>query len=133
MTQVDRLAHFVVARSWDDLSERARAELKIRVLDTLGCALGALDAAPVRAIGARLAFSHSICSGCAEGYLPPPARSRPPGASRSPTVRPRRRSTGGANRRSRPAYRPATTKPRPAGLRHSGARSGAGRAGRSCR
>ena len=54
MTDVERLARFVVARSWDDLSEPARGELKIRVLDALGCALGALDAAPVAAIRAQL-------------------------------------------------------------------------------
>jgi 2-methylcitrate dehydratase len=54
MTLVARLARFVVARSWDDLSERARIELKIRVLDALGCAFGALSAPPVRAVRAQL-------------------------------------------------------------------------------
>jgi len=54
MTEVERLARFVVTRSWDDLSEAARAELKIRMLDALGCALGALDASPVAAIRAQL-------------------------------------------------------------------------------
>jgi 2-methylcitrate dehydratase len=49
-----RLARFVVARSWDDLTEPARWELKIRVLDAVGCALGALDAPPVRAIRAQV-------------------------------------------------------------------------------
>ena len=47
---VQRLARFVVARSWDDLSPAAREDLKIRVLDSLGCALGALDAQPVSAL-----------------------------------------------------------------------------------
>src|ERR1043165_6062111 len=47
---VARLARFVVARSWDDLSAAAREQLKIRVLDSLGCALGALDAPPVGAV-----------------------------------------------------------------------------------
>lgn len=42
MTAVARLARFVRERSWDDLSDAARQELKIRVLDALGCALGAL-------------------------------------------------------------------------------------------
>jgi 2-methylcitrate dehydratase len=51
---VARLAHFVVARSWDDLSPAAREELKIRVLDSLGCALGALDAQPVAALRGQL-------------------------------------------------------------------------------
>jgi hypothetical protein len=50
MNEVEQLARFVALRSWDDLSEPARAELKIRLLDALGCARGALEAAPVRAI-----------------------------------------------------------------------------------
>jgi len=54
LTVAARLARFVVERSWDDLSERAREELKIRVLDALGCALGAMEAPPVRAIRAQL-------------------------------------------------------------------------------
>jgi 2-methylcitrate dehydratase len=54
VTAVARLARFVVERSWDDLSEGARQELKLRVLDALGCALGALEAPPVRAIRAQL-------------------------------------------------------------------------------
>ena len=52
MTEVERLARFVATRSWDDLSEQAQLELKIRVLDALGCALGALGAPPVRAVRA---------------------------------------------------------------------------------
>ena len=52
MTEVERLARFVATRSYDDLSEQARTELKIRVLDALGCALGARDAPPVRAVRA---------------------------------------------------------------------------------
>ncbi|HET8555776.1 MAG TPA: MmgE/PrpD family protein, partial [Gaiellaceae bacterium] len=54
MTEVERLARFVATRSWDDLTEEARGELKIRVLDSLGCALGALDASPIVAIRAQL-------------------------------------------------------------------------------
>jgi 2-methylcitrate dehydratase len=54
MTLVTRLARFVVQRSWDDLSDAARQQLKIRVLDALGCALGALTAPPVSAIRAQL-------------------------------------------------------------------------------
>ncbi|HEU5476709.1 MAG TPA: hypothetical protein VFU64_02645 [Gaiellaceae bacterium] len=44
MTEVEQLAHFVVTRSWDDLAEATRGELK----------LGALDASPVPAIRAQL-------------------------------------------------------------------------------
>jgi 2-methylcitrate dehydratase len=54
MTAVERLARFVVASSWVDLSESAREALKLRVLDALGCALGALGAPPVRAVRAEL-------------------------------------------------------------------------------
>jgi 2-methylcitrate dehydratase len=54
MTAVERLARFVVERSWDDVSALARSELKIRILDALGCALGALEAPPTRAIRAQL-------------------------------------------------------------------------------
>jgi len=52
MTEVERLARFVTTRSFDDLSEPALTELKIRVLDALGCALGALNAEPVGAVRA---------------------------------------------------------------------------------
>jgi 2-methylcitrate dehydratase len=54
MTAVEELADFVVTRSWVDLSDPARLELKIRVLDSLGCALGATNATPVRAIRAQV-------------------------------------------------------------------------------
>jgi 2-methylcitrate dehydratase len=54
VTAAARLARFVAARSWSDLSGAARAELKIRVLDALGCALGALEAPPAEAIRAQL-------------------------------------------------------------------------------
>ena len=54
MTAAARLARFVAARSWNDLSGAARDELKIRILDAFGCALGALEAPPTRAIRAQL-------------------------------------------------------------------------------
>src|SRR6185437_12054038 len=47
MTEVERLAAFVVQTTFDDLSPGARHELKIRVLDSLGCAIGALKAPPI--------------------------------------------------------------------------------------
>lgn len=50
MTEVEELARFVVRARCRDLSEEARVQLKIRVLDSLGCAIGALDAAPVRLV-----------------------------------------------------------------------------------
>jgi 2-methylcitrate dehydratase len=47
---VEQLAQFVVERSWQDLAETEREQLQIRVLDALGCAIGAIDAEPMRAI-----------------------------------------------------------------------------------
>lgn len=54
MTLVEQLASFVVKSSYEDLSEAARRELKIRVLDSLGCALGALEGEPIRLIRIQL-------------------------------------------------------------------------------
>ena len=42
MTLVEQLAAFVTRAAYDDLSPEARAQLKIRVLDSLACAVGAL-------------------------------------------------------------------------------------------
>src|SRR3989304_582595 len=50
MTLVEKLAKFVVNASWKSLSQEAQAALKIRVLDSLGCAIGALNGVPVRYI-----------------------------------------------------------------------------------
>jgi 2-methylcitrate dehydratase len=46
-TRVEQLATFVVRSHWDEISEQAREQLKLRVLDSLGVALGALDGEPV--------------------------------------------------------------------------------------
>ncbi len=54
MTQVERLAAFVTRASFEDLSGAAREQLKIRVLDALGCAIGAVDGAPVRLVRAQV-------------------------------------------------------------------------------
>ena len=43
MTQVEELAEFIVNSSFEDISGFGVRELKIRVLDALGCAIGALD------------------------------------------------------------------------------------------
>lgn len=50
MTIVEQMAEFVVSATIDDLSASTRLQLKIRILDALGCALGALDADPVRRV-----------------------------------------------------------------------------------
>jgi 2-methylcitrate dehydratase len=54
MTEVERLAAFVVQATFDDLSSEARRELKIRVLDSLGCAIGALGAPPIAMLRAQI-------------------------------------------------------------------------------
>src|SRR5919106_4324594 len=55
MSLAEKLASFIVRASYDDLSETARQQLKIRVLDSLGCAIGALDGEPVRMVKALVA------------------------------------------------------------------------------
>jgi 2-methylcitrate dehydratase len=54
MTQVEQLAAFIVRSKYEDLSENARQQLKIRILDALGCAFGALDAPPIKMLQAQL-------------------------------------------------------------------------------
>ncbi len=49
-TRVEELAQFVCRSCWDEISEPAREQLKLRVLDSLGVALGALDGEPVAMI-----------------------------------------------------------------------------------
>jgi len=55
MTEVEHLAAFVARASYDALSEAAREQLRIRVLDSLGCALGALDGEPIQMLRMHLA------------------------------------------------------------------------------
>src|SRR5262249_23734578 len=54
-TESEKLAAFVTRAAFDDLSASARAQLKIRVLDALGCALGATGGLPVRAVRDQIA------------------------------------------------------------------------------
>jgi 2-methylcitrate dehydratase len=51
---VEQLAAFVTRSSYDDLSVAARQALKNHILDTLGCAIAALDGEPMRAIRAQV-------------------------------------------------------------------------------
>jgi 2-methylcitrate dehydratase len=50
MTIIDKMAEFVASATIDDLSASARLQLKVRILDALGCAVGALDADPVHRV-----------------------------------------------------------------------------------
>jgi len=53
MTHAEQLALFAVQASYKDISEVARHQLKIRVLDGLGCAIGALMGEPIRLLKAQ--------------------------------------------------------------------------------
>ena len=46
-TYVEELAAFATKVDYGDLSEEARAQLKLRVLDTIGCAIAALGGEPL--------------------------------------------------------------------------------------
>ena len=50
MTYAEQLAEFVNLASFDDISGAARAQLKIRILDSLGCAIGAIGSGPVQRV-----------------------------------------------------------------------------------
>jgi len=54
MTRVEQLASFVTNSNYADISSLASEALKIRILDALGCAIGALHAEPVRLIRAQI-------------------------------------------------------------------------------
>ncbi len=54
MTQVEQLAAFVRRMQYEDLSSDARQQLKIRILDALGCAFGALEAPPIKMLRTHL-------------------------------------------------------------------------------
>ena len=54
MTLVEQLAAFVVSRRFEDLSAQACQQLKIRILDALGCAIGALEGPPVMMLRTQL-------------------------------------------------------------------------------
>ena len=54
MPMVDQLAAFVVGTKYEDLSEAALYQEKIRILDALACAIGALDGDPIKMIRAQI-------------------------------------------------------------------------------
>ncbi len=50
LTHAEQPAAFAARASYDDLSQAARQQLKIRVLDSLGCSVGALEGEPIHRI-----------------------------------------------------------------------------------
>lgn len=60
MTMAQKLARFIVKSSYNDLSEDVIEQLKIRIIDSLGCAFGAQDGDPIRRVrGLIMEFSSS--------------------------------------------------------------------------
>src|SRR5512142_732465 len=55
MTIVEQLAQFVERAEYDMLSAEARLQLRVHILDALGCAIGALDGAPVSIVRHQIA------------------------------------------------------------------------------
>ena len=55
MTAVEKLAEFAVSAPYEELSEAAREQLKVRILDALGCAIGAMCAEPLQMIRKNIA------------------------------------------------------------------------------
>jgi 2-methylcitrate dehydratase len=50
LTEAEKLAAFVSRARFEDMSAGAREQLKLRILDSIGCAFGALAANPIRAV-----------------------------------------------------------------------------------
>ena len=53
VTHSEELAVYAIRASYFELSAEAREKLKAHVLDSIGCAIGALTAAPIEAIRAE--------------------------------------------------------------------------------
>jgi len=73
MAIVEDLAAFVVRSSWEDLSKEIQEILKARILDSVGCAIGALDGAPVRMIREQISDfgGRELCSMIGGGRTAP--------------------------------------------------------------
>lgn len=54
MTVSEKLADFVIRASYEDLSDEAKLQLKIRLMDSLGCAIGAMEGKPIQYIRSHL-------------------------------------------------------------------------------
>lgn len=72
MTEVGELAAFVTRARYEDMSTEAQEQLKIRVLDALGCAIGALDGEPIQYIREQLRDfgGRERCSLIGGGFVP---------------------------------------------------------------
>jgi 2-methylcitrate dehydratase len=73
VTLAEGLATFATAASYDSLSELAREQMKIRVLDSLACAIGALDGEPTRVVREQVEefAGVEVCTLIGGGSVPP--------------------------------------------------------------
>ncbi len=73
MTEVEQLAHFVAGTTFDQLSANAREQLKTHILDSLGCAIGALDGKPIMAVRSNMQEmgGSPLCTAVAAGLTAP--------------------------------------------------------------
>lgn len=62
MTCAEELAGFIARKCFDDLSDCECVQLKIRILDSLGCAIGAMDGEPVRMLREQIRESEDVCT-----------------------------------------------------------------------
>lgn len=62
ITQIEALARYAFRASFDDLSQEMRRELRIHILDSLGCSIAALGAGPIQAYREQVADFGSIGS-----------------------------------------------------------------------
>jgi 2-methylcitrate dehydratase len=75
MTQAESLALFAVRASYDDLSPAAREQIKIRILDALGCAIGALEGGPIGIVREQIVdFGGAPLCNCIAGGKTSPDR-----------------------------------------------------------
>jgi 2-methylcitrate dehydratase len=74
MTAVEGLAQFAVSASYEEISEAAREQLKIRILDALGCAIGAVESEPTQIIRRNISefYADGKCSLLGGGRTDPP-------------------------------------------------------------
>ncbi|PYI80380.1 MAG: 2-methylcitrate dehydratase [Verrucomicrobia bacterium] len=73
MTNAEQLADFVRRASYEDISAKAREQLKLHILDSLGCAIGALNGEPIRHVRDHINDfgGHPQCALIASGKTSP--------------------------------------------------------------
>ncbi len=73
MPMVEQLAAFVVGTKYEDLSETALYQEKIRILDALGCAIGALEGDPLKMIHEQITEfgEEGLCTLIGGGHTAP--------------------------------------------------------------